>query len=89
MTCEACFIKGKKNRRIVATVIKADTLLSVQICSDLRTAAHGRSQTAGVIKPCMTHMQNSKYDSTSGCHSLIYYSCMLYIIFYFWVNLML
>ena len=42
MTCEACFIKGKKDRRrIVATVIKADALLSVQICSDLRTAAHG------------------------------------------------
>lgn len=51
MTCEACFIKGKKDRRrIVATVIKADALLSVQICSDLRTAAHGRSKTAGVIK---------------------------------------
>lgn len=40
MTCEACFIKGKKDRRrIVPTVIKADALLSVQICSDLRTAA--------------------------------------------------
>lgn len=50
VTCEACFIKGKDRRRIVATVIKADALLSVQICSDLRTAAHGRSKTAGVIK---------------------------------------